>query len=240
MKKWVSRLAFVASLFALFATSPARWEIAATVVGPTAPTHGRALSLEITASQAPQVEMMRLGATTRELVPCLSAFAPGAPTTCLLPPDASIAQVEISGGCSGGLSCSAPPCIPPPTASLVAKSTETDVSLDTASMALTTTLPVHRSSGDRTYFNVVASGAEYIEVQLVVRPHGGGAAIHKTDLNTCNTSCSFDIADTVVASSRSGTGSFDVEAQASGYKACAAAPCASPGTLKVDRIEISK
>ncbi len=237
MKQWAGRLAFVASLVALFATSPPRWQIAATVVGPATPTHGRALSLEITASQAPSVEMMRAGATLPEVVQCFTSFAPGAPTTCLLPPDASIAHVEISGMCSGGgLSCKPSPCVPPPTASLVAKSAETDVSLDTASMALTTTLPVHRSSSDRTYFNVVASGAEYIEVQLVVRPHGGGAAIHKTDLHTCNATCSFDIADTLVATG----GSFDVEAQASGYKACVAAPCASPGTLKVDRIEISK
>ena len=177
IKSWASRLVFAGSVVALVATSPARWEIAATIAGPTTPTHGRALLLEITASDAPRVEMMRPGAAFAEFVPCMAAFARGTPTTCLLPPDASVAHVEISGICSGGgLTCSPPPCVPPPTASVTTKSTETDVSLDTASMALTTALPMHASTSDRTYFNVAASGAEYIEVRLVVRPHGSTTA----------------------------------------------------------------
>ena len=228
-------IALVASTLALLATSPARWSVTASATGPTTASPGRALVVEVTATHEPRIEINDATVSYPHEVPCAAPFVAGAPRECLLPPGASFARVTMEGRCATG--CNAPPCAPPPGASVSAKTHETDVALDTASSMVSLPLPSHAKGMSGTWVSVGTTGDDFAEVALVVRAHGSPTTIAKLDAHACMPTCTFTIDDALVAGK--GT-TFDVEAQATGYEACAAAPCAPPRTLVITRVEVSK
>src|SRR4051812_48023960 len=98
-RPWAERLVLVASVVALLATSPARWNVRGTITGPTKPSSpSKALSITIEATHEPTIETTSLPLTYShgKQGVCLATFLPGAPMKCLLPPGATLDGLEAS------------------------------------------------------------------------------------------------------------------------------------------------
>jgi hypothetical protein len=240
--RWLGYALFFASVWALLGTSPSRWRLSATVIGPSAASPGRGLELTTTSSAEPSVSVAGLKSTLSQRLPCLSPWSPGTRVACLVPPGVTVDEVFIGDHCSPG--CCSGPCVPPPGAYVNAESREVDVWKEAVSSKLTSVMPQHDRGSVGTGFKALVEGAEIIEVRLEVSPLSGAPVFYRLD-ETCRRdgagpgplTCHFLVDDGLLPYRPL---DVNIVAQATGWGRCAAPPCKPPGTLRVLRIEVVK
>jgi hypothetical protein len=241
---WAARAAFFTSVLALLGTSkPKGWTLTGTINGTHSAPPERALEVTIESSASPRLHAHDLSsyASSSADAPCPQAWPVGSKTTCLLPPGATIDGVEIEGSCGG---CDSN-CPPPQTAFARATAATVLAWKDVASSKTTMKLPAHAASMNATIFWVGASGARFYTAKFsVVDPKVGllystGAVCTIDSQGHANTA--FSVTDDIVKDK----GDLEITVDVTGWGTdckppVAADACASPGTLKVEQLVLSK
>lgn len=240
----MSSAAFFASLLALVATSkPPEWTLNATITGPMTPAAERGLEVTIESTAEPQIharDVLKGGSSISD-VPCLSPWAPGIKTSCLLPPGATLTSIDISGSCGG---CTTP-CAPPPGAYANVTTADAAVWTDVVTARKRVSLPDHPKDFISTRFVVKVSGARFIASSFTATAAGGATPLMQEKEPcaperrpaTTAASCYFSILDSAVSPKTD----VDVVVEVTGWGSCPGAKdkaCAPPGTLKLDSFEI--
>jgi hypothetical protein len=241
--KWAARGAFFASVLALLGTSRAKgWSVEATIEGPKTAPAGSALEIVVDSGgakhRAPQLRAHDFPKTSyRDEVPCANASPTLAKMTCLLPPSATLDAVEIEGYCGG---CSGN-CPPPADAFVKATATAVPAWKDVATKSMTTKLPSHQPAMIGSRFFVKASGARFFTAKLSVVEKNVGILYNEEV--SCNfereghAGCYFLVYDNLVKGRGDVEATVDVTGWGTDCKE-GSTPCAPPGTLKVDSLEI--
>jgi len=236
------RLSLLACTLALLGTSkPAGWVVTAAPVQPNVAKTDRVLEVRIDSSAQPNLHTAQdsYGAGNRD-TPCFEHWVLGKTLTCVLPGDIPLESVTAGGACKG---CDGN-CAPPKNAFVRVKTRETTGWTETKTLQIDTPLPSHGKDWVVTRFLLSTQGASFIRAKFTVVPKAGGAALTKMEQlcrldpsskTAAMSHCMFLVQDDVAPTKIDVTASVEV----TGWGLCKDdAPCAPPGTLRIESLQV--